>query len=384
MNGRFILILLTICTLAVASLACGNKGGGAKGVDRYNRGVGLLEAGDYKGAIVEFEAALRADPTNFEAIKNLAGAYVEDGQFEQARAQYAQAQAMRPDDPSVYVNLSYVYQQLGETQAAWSMIQTAIEKDPAYPLAHYRAGEMFLAQDNKVEAEAAFKDYLRLEPGSRLATEAMAILETLGPQQPISTELSTQPEETVPVQEELPPAEENAQTTATTTQQETETATSTPAEQPASTPNNSTASQHENTSAQTSNTQPPAEPPASQPPAEVTPPPQPEEPPLTGDALYEDRLSRGRQMRAIGAFDAAIRLLEEAYSVHPEYAQVNYELGLAYIADEQTCEGRDYLERYVELETDEQARDEAQARLNNVVCDETSTQGSTGQSEGMH
>jgi hypothetical protein len=100
---------------------------------------------------------------------------------------------------------------------------------------------------------------------------------------------------------------------------------------------------------------------------------------LTGDALYQDRLKRGREQRVIGATDNAIRLLQEAYDVHPDYAQVNYELGLAYLADEQPCEGKKYLETYIDLETDEQAKEEARSRLNAVQCEETeSSQGSAG------
>jgi tetratricopeptide (TPR) repeat protein len=323
----------------------------------------MLEHGNYEGAVGEFNAALEADPDNFDAVKNLAGAYVETGDWDKARAQYAQAQVMRPNDPSIYVNLAYVYQQLGETELAWGMIQKAIEIDPSYPLAHYRAGELFLAQGDKEQATKAFNDYLTLEPNSRLAQDARALLKGMEegallthetPTEEITPEETTQTEGTV----------ESAPTTESTQTEETppEGTATPPAENGQSEEGQSTGEAGSETS-------------------EVTPPPEPE-PVLTGDALYEDRLSRGRRMRAMGSNAAAIRLLTEAYEVHPDFAQVNYELGLAYLNDDQMCEGRKYLEKYVELETDPEARAEAEQRLNAVQCDESEQESTGGSGTG--
>ena len=89
-------------------------------------------------------------------------------------------------------------------------------------------------------------------------------------------------------------------------------------------------------------------------------------PDLEGDELYTDRLRRGRQMRAIGENDSAVTLLLEAYGVHPDYAQVNRELGLAYQSGAQLEMAKIYYEKYLNLETDSSAKVEIQSRLDAI------------------
>lgn len=365
MKHRFVINFIIVCVILLPVISCKGRGDRAAqtAAESYNRGIAMLEAGNYEGAVEQFNTALQADPNNYDAVKNLAGAYVETGDWDKARAQYAQAQVMRPNDPSIYVNLAYVYQQLGETELAWGMVQKAIEIDPNYPLAHYRAGELFLAKGDKEQATQAFNDYLKLEPNSRLAMDANALLKSM--QEGTLPVQKTPEEQTPPAEETTTTQPESTESTDEATTEGGDTQTEETTSPPAETDQGSEGQSTEGSGNETHQAAPPPEP----------------EPVLTGDALYEDRLSRGRRMRAIGANAAAIRLLTEAYEVHPDYAQVNYELGLAYISDDQTCEGRTYLEKYVELETDPEARAEAEQRLDAVQCDE-SEQGSTGGGSG--
>jgi tetratricopeptide (TPR) repeat protein len=394
--------LLACCVFVGACR--GGKGGNAAGVDRYNRGVALLEQGDYKGAIIEFEAALRADPNSFEATKNLAGAFILEQNWEEARRYLGRAMEMRPDDPSIYANLACVYKELGEPELAWDMVRTSLEKDPAYPLAHYRAGELFLAQGDPEDAMKAFGDCMRLEPGSRLAYDAEDIINALmRGEQPGAAEETQAVDEGTEEEEAPVEAEEEAPQEETLVEEQPEEVAEAPEEELPD-------ERIEETPAEEETPEQPEEP------VEVTEqeeqaegaaaeteeagetgegaveePEETEERPLTiedldlpelsGDELYQDRLSRGRQMRARGLTSLAIDLLKIAYDVHPDYAQVNYELGLAYLADGQTEPARTHLERYLTLETDPARRAEVEARLAELEQEDSGGEEEEGESE---
>jgi Tfp pilus assembly protein PilF len=379
---RILMITFSVVVMVscLSALSCRKKAESAyPGVDRYNQGVSYLESANYKEAIVEFTAALEADPDNFEALKNLAGAYAYDGNWTQALERYRQALIMRPNDASICVNLAQTYRHLNDPESAWEMLRTGMDKDPNYAMAHYVAGELFMDMGDKDNAIAAFSDYISLEPGSMLADRAQATIDGLNSGDIVA---GTYPESTVTeegavdeaaeepldevtdetttegTEDEATQEENDTETTDETTPDETAEEPATDEEQPAT---------EEPAADDTETTEPAADDTTEEQP-EVT---EPELPDLEGDALYQDRLSRGRRMRAIGSTSAAIRLLLEAYGVHPDYAQVNYELGMAYLADGQTENGKTYLEKYLTLETDEDAKAEVEARLRALESEES-------------
>jgi tetratricopeptide (TPR) repeat protein len=179
---RILTITISIILL-IQLIGCQKSAVDTSGIDRFNHGIAYLEQGEYKNAITELEAALRADPTNFEALKNLAGAYAFDGDWTTARDKYIEAREMRPNDPSNYVNLATVFMNLQEFSLAWDNIEIARNTDPSYPLLHYAAGELFRIQDYEDDAVAAFTEYISLEPNTRPAGDAREIIELLRPGQ---------------------------------------------------------------------------------------------------------------------------------------------------------------------------------------------------------
>ncbi|MCK4719222.1 tetratricopeptide repeat protein, partial [bacterium] len=179
---RILTIIISIILL-IQLIGCQKSAVDTSGIDRFNHGIAYLEQGEYKNAITELEAALRADPTNFEALKNLAGAYAFDGDWTTARDKYIEAREMRPNDPSNYVNLATVFMNLQEFSLAWDNIEIARNTDPNYPLLHYVAGELFRIQGYEDDAVAAFTEYISLEPDTRPAGDAREIIELLRPGQ---------------------------------------------------------------------------------------------------------------------------------------------------------------------------------------------------------
>jgi len=345
MKRTTLIILLSLLVISSFSVMSCRKKSESKypGVDRYNQGIAALEAGNYKGAIVEFTAALEADPNNYEALKNLAGAYAYDGNWTQALERYHQALQRQPNDASIYVNLAQTYRHLKDPEQAWQMLRSAMTKDPNYPLAHYVAGELFMDMGDTENAIAAFSDYIAVEQGSMLTDRAQRMIDGLisGEIVPgVDTEIIETTEEIQPPEDIQAEIEQEIAEREATEEPVEETPEPEPAQPEA----------EEETPDETPET-----------PEETT--PEVVEPELQGDDLYNDRLSRGRRMRAIGSTDAAIRLLLEAYAVHPDYAQVNYELGMAYLAAGQNANARTHLEKYLQLETNEQAKEDVRARL---------------------
>jgi tetratricopeptide (TPR) repeat protein len=327
------------------------------------------------------------DPNNFEARKNLGNAYVLDGNLQDALDSFKEARDLRPDDVSVYVNLAYVYQQMNEIELAWENIETAREIDPSYPLLHYRAGELFRAQGMDEQAIAAFTDYISLEPDSLFAQDARAIIDSL-----TLENNTTAPGDGQSLEEEVTPPEDEALTEETDqTELEEPTEEEIAAEEEVT---EEAAPVEEEPEPAVEEPAPEEETPADETPTEEAPPEETTQenheatnnlPDLEGDDLYNDRLRRGRQMRAIGSTAAAINLLLQAYEVHPDYAQVNYELGMAYLLDGQTDTGVNYLERYLDLETDPALRAEVENRIQAVRnagggSDESDT--SSGEGDG--
>jgi len=369
--NRILIGLFIFSLIALALLSCKPTNTSSAGIERYNKGVSFLEEGAYDNAIIEFKAALQADPKNFEAQKNLAGAYLYKDEWEQARDNYIIARDMRPNDPSIYVNLALVYQHLGEPQLAWDNISKAKDIDERYPLLHYRAGELFLAQGYKDEAMVAFGDAIRLEPeGSRLAENAQEMIDRITSGETIPLDISDESTQVSLVEDEEALDEENPDEEITDeealdeseseeTVDETDEDETTPDEE---TVDEETATDDE-TIADTTTEDVTTEETPDETVDEVV---EPELPALEGDELYNDRLSRGRQMRARGSYPEAIDLLLEAYDVHPYYAQINYELGLSYYFNEQPLLAKPHLEKYLEVGTDPDLRATVEEKLDEV------------------
>ena len=61
---------------------------GAEAADPYKTGVALFGRNDYQGAIACFTRAVKADPTNSNAIYYLANSYQRSGQADKAQKLY--------------------------------------------------------------------------------------------------------------------------------------------------------------------------------------------------------------------------------------------------------------------------------------------------------
>ena len=92
-----------------------------------------------EAAVVEWQRAVKADPTDVESMLNLGYAYQQEGRYEEALETYA----------------------------------TVIELDPGNSGALYNTGMVYLALERGADAEVAFWDVLEQVPDHALAAEAL-------------------------------------------------------------------------------------------------------------------------------------------------------------------------------------------------------------------
>jgi len=112
----------------------------AKAVARNDRGLILLKRGETAKAIKAFEAAVQADPGDYEAHNNLGRAYHAAGRTVDAVREFERAIDLNPDYPDPYNNLGVYYRQARDLDQAIARYRKALEILPDYAEAHHNLG----------------------------------------------------------------------------------------------------------------------------------------------------------------------------------------------------------------------------------------------------
>jgi len=133
----------------------------------YNLGINAQQAGDMRGALAEFEAALNLDPGFAEAHNAIAlllsNAF---GKPNEAIAHFNKALEIRPAYSEAKVNLGVVLSQQGRYDEAIKLFEDALN-DMRYPTPHFAEGNLGWALYKKGDTRMAV-DHIRaavtLEP----------------------------------------------------------------------------------------------------------------------------------------------------------------------------------------------------------------------------
>ena len=86
-------------------------------------------------AIPYLDAALKAQPDNFDAHYNLANALVSQEKFVEALEHYRAAVRLRPDDANVEANFGAALAETGNLTEAKAHLRRALQIDPSHKLA---------------------------------------------------------------------------------------------------------------------------------------------------------------------------------------------------------------------------------------------------------
>ena len=151
-------------------------------VYRDTLGVVLLELGRPDMAVEHFKKAVELDPIYADAYFHLGTALAEARRWEEAVTAYKKALSLPtltiPE--SANQNLGLALYHLKRYQEAEQTLRFAISLDPRLQAAYYNLGLVFLAENRKEEAKAAFRQASQLGPDSPVGQAAQDRLKALG------------------------------------------------------------------------------------------------------------------------------------------------------------------------------------------------------------
>ena len=159
--SRYLTELLTESTPA-KPLAEGNRSISAETYLTW--GNTKYDLGDYKGAIADYDTAIRLKPDDAKAYNNRGIAKSDLGQYFAAIADYDTAIRLKPDHATAYYNRGLAKSNLGQHFAAIADYDSAIRLKPDYATAYNNRG---IAKSDLGQHFAAIADYdaaIRLKP----------------------------------------------------------------------------------------------------------------------------------------------------------------------------------------------------------------------------
>lgn len=120
-----------------------------------------LRRGDVQGAIRQYKQALEFRPDYFEAMANLAVAYLQDGQEALALGQLEQLKASAPDQAQVLgFSLGEIYQRQGKRERARELFQQSLDTEiPSYRV-YRKLGSLHLEAGRLIDARRSFESAL--------------------------------------------------------------------------------------------------------------------------------------------------------------------------------------------------------------------------------
>lgn len=132
----------------------------------FELGFTLQNIGDLQGAIAEYRAALRLNPSHASAHYNLGVVLQSKRDLEGAVAEYRAALRLNPNDLNAHTNLGVALQTTGDLEGAIAEYHTALRLDPNHANAHYNLGVVLQDIGEPTEAAKEFRESLRLIPES--------------------------------------------------------------------------------------------------------------------------------------------------------------------------------------------------------------------------
>jgi tetratricopeptide (TPR) repeat protein len=129
-----------------------------------NRGNARSDLGDKQGAIADYNQAIRLDPNNAIAYNNRGFARYGLGDKQGAIADYNQAIRLNPNFAIAYTNRGTARSDLGDKQGEIADYNQAIRLNPNYAIAYYNRGVVRHGLGDKHGAIADYNQAIRLNP----------------------------------------------------------------------------------------------------------------------------------------------------------------------------------------------------------------------------
>jgi len=160
---KYFAIFITICiSLGFLSYSLFFAPGNAETL--YNQGVYLDQQGQHEEAIAEYDEAIHLDPQYVDAYNNRGIAHQKLGQYERAIQDYGEAIRFHPQSSLAYNNRGNVYYTLGQLRRAIQDYDEAIRLDPRVARGYGNRGNAYLSLDQYQRAIKEYDEAIRLDP----------------------------------------------------------------------------------------------------------------------------------------------------------------------------------------------------------------------------
>ncbi|MEH1999529.1 MAG: tetratricopeptide repeat protein [Nostoc sp.] len=142
----------------------------------YQEGVNKYQAGNYEGAVEDFNQVIKLDPQNALAYNSRGDAYYRLGDYEQAQADSSQAILLNPQDANAYFDRGFAFSELGKYKEAIADYTQAIKLNSKNAYAYYGRGLALAQLKNNKAAMGDFSKAIALKPQSTEAYLQRGIL----------------------------------------------------------------------------------------------------------------------------------------------------------------------------------------------------------------
>jgi len=136
----------------------------------------LHQAGDLDAARQGYEAVLRQEPDQPDALHLLGVLCDQRGDHEHAIDLIGRAVALRPEQAEQHGNLATALLGAGKTDQAEASYRRAVAIEPRYVEGHYNLANLLRAKGDAMAAVAAFETALALQPNHAQARNNLAML----------------------------------------------------------------------------------------------------------------------------------------------------------------------------------------------------------------
>jgi tetratricopeptide (TPR) repeat protein len=136
----------------------------------------IVDAERLQAGVTHLQEAFHRDPSNVEALRLLARAYLSQGNPEAALEALQQALAVRPENPLLYLELGDVYDALGEMEAAIEAYETGRVGSRGVPLAanYLKLADVEMQAGGGDVAIGLWRKTLAMDPGNLYALYRLA------------------------------------------------------------------------------------------------------------------------------------------------------------------------------------------------------------------
>jgi len=141
---------------------------------RYNLAVALMHSGQVDQALEHFRQVLQYAPKHMESLVNIGGIHLSRGEADQALRAFTSALSVW-DVPLVRANLAVAYIQLGQFDEAERHLREALKQNPHLPDALTNLGSVLLRAERFAESAEMSRRAIALSPEFAMAHNNLAL-----------------------------------------------------------------------------------------------------------------------------------------------------------------------------------------------------------------